>query len=397
MAMSNFASDRFKRIKPSPTIAVAEKARLLKNAGKDILNLGVGEPDFDTPDHIKAAAIQAIHEGFTKYTPVDGIPRLKQAVIQKFEKENQLKFELPEILVSCGCKHSIYNLAQAVLSQGDEVVIPAPYWVSYPDIVLLADATPVFIPTTSDQKFKITAEQLEKAITPRTKLLILNSPSNPSGMAYTKQELIALGQVLLKHPQVLVASDDIYEHILWSQEPFANILNACPELKDRTIILHGVSKSYAMTGWRIGYAAGPKTIINAMRDIQSQITSGACSISQVAAAAALEGDQSCLKDMTASYQKRHQIIYEGLSRISGIKVQPSDGTFYSFPDASELMSHLGMKSDIEFAEFLLDKTGIAIVPGSAFGAEGCLRFSFATDDQTLHKAVQRMQEIAVKA
>jgi aspartate aminotransferase len=392
--MSTFVSDRFKRIKPSLTIAVAEKARLLKAEGREIINLGVGEPDFDTPEHIKEAGIQAIRDGQTKYTPIDGTPRLKKAVIQKFANENHLTFEPSQILVSCGCKQSFYNLTQAVLNLGDEVIIPAPYWVSYPDIVLLADATPVFIPTTTAQKFKVTAQQLEKAITPRTKLVILNSPSNPSGMAYTRKELTDLAEVLLKYPRILIASDDIYEHILWSPEPFANILNVCPELKERTVIVHGVSKSYAMTGWRIGFAAGPKVLINAMKDIQSQSTSGACSISQAAAAAALEGDQSCVQQMTAAYHQRHQLVFEELNKISGITAQPSDGTFYSFPDVSELMAHLGMDSDLTFAEHLLTHTGIAIVPGSAFGAEGCMRLSFAADMQTLQKGLTQLQKVA---
>lgn len=395
--MPNFTSDRFKRIKPSLTIAVAEKSRLLKAEGREIINLGVGEPDFDTPEHIKEAGIQAIRDGFTKYTPIDGTPRLKKAVIQKFASENHLTFEPAEILVSCGCKQSFYNLTQAVLNHGDEVIIPAPYWVSYPDIALLADATPVFIPTTTAQKFKITPEQLEEAITPRTKLFVLNSPSNPSGMAYTRKELSDLAGVLLKHPHVLIASDDIYEHILWSPEPFTNILNVCPELKERTVIVHGVSKSYAMTGWRIGFAAGPKVVINAMKDIQSQSTSGACSISQVAAAAALEGSQSCLQKMTAAYQQRHQLVFEELNKIPGITAQPSDGTFYSFPDVSELMGHLGMDSDLTFAEHLLMHAGIAIVPGSAFGAEGCIRLSFAADLETLQKGLNQLKKVANSA
>lgn len=388
--MASLLSNRVQKIKTSPTIAVAEKARLLQLEGKDVINLGIGEPDFDTPLHIKEAAIKALHDGFTKYTPIDGIPSLKKAVIKKFAKENQLTYEPAQVLVSCGCKQSIYNLAQALLNPGDEVIIPAPYWVSYPDIMLLADATPVFIPTAAVQRFKITAEQLSAAITPKTRLLVLNSPSNPSGIAYTKKELADLAEVLLKHPNIMIVSDDIYEHILWTAEPFANILNACPDLYDRTIIVHGVSKSYAMTGWRIGYAVGPKSLIAAMKNIQSQSTSGANSIAQVAATAALEGDQTCVHEMTAAYQQRHQLVLETLNKLPGIKCESSDGTFYSFPDVSQLMTTLGMNSDIVFAEHLLTQAEIAVVPGSAFGTDGCIRLSYATDLTTLKKALDRL-------
>lgn len=389
--MASFLSNRVQKIKTSPTIAVAEKARVLKSQGKDVINLGIGEPDFDTPLHIKEAAIKAIYDGFTKYTPVDGIPELKQAVIKKFARENQLTYDLAQVVVSCGCKQGIYNLAQALLNPGDEVIIPAPYWVSYPDIVLLADAVPVSIPTTSAQRFKINAQQLAEAITPKTRLLILNSPSNPSGMAYTKKELADLAEVLLQYPDIMILSDDIYEHILWMAEPFANIVNACPELYDRTIVVNGVSKSYAMTGWRIGYGAGPKSIIGAMKKIQSQSTTGATSIAQVAAAAALEGDQTCVREMTAAYQQRHQVLFEALNDIPGIECQPSDGTFYSFPDVSKLMATLGMESDIIFAEYLLTEAEIAIVPGSAFGSDGCIRISYAVDLETLEKAIARLR------
>jgi aspartate aminotransferase len=391
--MPNLLSNRVQRIKPSPTIAVAEKARQLQLEGKHIINLGIGEPDFDTPEHIKEAAIKALHDGITKYTPIDGFLELRKAIVGKFERENHLHYEPKQVLVSCGCKQSFYNMTQALLNSGDEVIIPAPYWVSYPDIILLADATPVFIPTTLAQHFKITGEQLEKAITPKTKLLVLNSPSNPSGMAYTRKELTELANVLLKHPQVMIVSDDIYEHILWSKEPFANILNVCPELYDRTMIVHGVSKSYAMTGWRIGYAVGPKALITAMKDVQSQSTSGANSIAQMAAIAALEGDQACVHNMTHAYQHRHEVLFEALKKIPGIACQPSVGTFYSFPDVSKLMQKIGINSDIAFGEYLLTETGIAIVPGSAFGAEGCIRISFATDLDTLHEAILRLSEL----
>ena len=385
---------RVERIKPSPTLAVAARANQLKAAGHNIINLGVGEPDFDTPGFIKEAAIRAIQDGFTKYTAVDGTPALKKAIINKFKEENHLTYEAAQILVSCGTKQSIYNLMQAFLNPGDEVIIPAPYWVSYPDMVLLAEATPVIISTNLEQHFKILPEQLEAAITPRTRLLILNSPSNPSGIAYSKAELQKIGEVLLKHPSILIASDDIYEHILWTNEPFHNIVNACPELYDRTIVFNGVSKAYAMTGWRIGYAAGPKNIITAMTNIQSQSTSNPTSISQVAAQAALEGQQNCVREMAVAYKERHEYIYHQLSAIPGIACHPSDGTFYTFPDVKGVIDGLaGVENDIEFSEYLLKEAGIAVVPGTAFGCAGCIRLSYATSMDTLKDAVSRLQKL----
>lgn len=378
---------RVQRIKPSPTLAVAARANQLKAAGKDIINLGVGEPDFDTPEHVKEAAIKAIKEGFTKYTAVDGIPALKQAISDKFQKENQLSYTPAQILVSCGCKQSFYNLAQALLNKGDEVLIPAPYWVSYPDMVLLADGKPVIMPTDFTQGFKITPAQLQAVITPKTRLLVLNSPSNPTGIAYSTKELHAIAKVLLKHPHVMVVSDDIYERILWSQG-FSNILNACPELYERTVVLNGVSKTYAMTGWRIGYAAGPKGLITAMTNIQSQSTSNPTSIAQVAAVAALNGEQDCVTEMVKAYQSRHLYLHQALQAMPGVKVHPADGTFYSFPDISGAL--LEGEDDLQFAEKLLNDTGIALVPGSAFGSPGCIRLSFATSQANLEKAMQRL-------
>lgn len=380
-------AQRVQRIKPSPTLAVAARANQLKAAGKDIINLGVGEPDFDTPEHVKEAAIKAIKDGFTKYTAVDGIPALKQAICDKFQKENQLAYTPAQILVSCGCKQSFYNLAQALLNEGDEVLIPAPYWVSYPDMVLLADGKPVIIPTDFKQGFKVTAAQLQASITPKTRLLVLNSPSNPTGIAYSAKELHAIAEVLLKHPQVMVVSDDIYERILWSQS-FSNILNVCPELYERTVVLNGVSKTYAMTGWRIGYAAGPKALITAMTNIQSQSTSNPTSIAQIAAVAAINGEQSCVTEMVKAYQSRHQYLYQALQAMPGVKVHPADGTFYSFPDINEAL--LKGEDDLQFAEKLLNETGIALVPGSAFGSPGCIRLSFATSQANLEKAMQRL-------
>ncbi|MBX6420440.1 MAG: pyridoxal phosphate-dependent aminotransferase [Nevskia sp.] len=387
-------AQRVRRIKPSPTLAVTAKAGELKAQGKDVLSLGAGEPDFDTPDHVKAAAVKAIHAGFTKYTPVGGIPSLKQAIIAKHKRDNGLDYTPAQVLVSCGGKQACYNLCQALLDDGDEVVIPAPYWVSYPDMALLAGGVPVFIPTSAASRYKITAAQLEAAITPRTRLLFINSPSNPSGMAYTRAELAALGEVLRRHPRVIIATDDMYEKILWSAEPFSNILNACPELYDRTVVIHAVSKTYAMTGWRIGWACGPKPLITAMADIQSQSTSNPTSISQVAAEAALNGDQSCVTAMTVAFKRRHDLLVEGLNEIPGIRCLPGDGTFYVFPDVSGLIARLGVKDDLALADELLSKALVALVPGSAFGTPGHLRLSFATSDEVLKKSLERIAQLA---
>jgi len=389
-AVSTPLSERVQRIKPSPTLAVTAKANALKAEGKDVIGLGAGEPDFDTPDFIKEAAIKAIHAGFTKYTPVDGTVGLKKAIIAKFERDNGLTYEPKQILVSCGGKQSFYNLAQALLNSGDEVIIPAPYWVSYPDMVLLADGTPVIVNAGVEQNFKITAAQLEAAITPRTRLLVINSPSNPTGIAYSAAELTALGEVLRRHPQVYIATDDIYEHILWTEEKFYNIVNVCPDLYERTIVLNGVSKVYSMTGWRIGYCGGPKDLINAMTNIQSQSTSNPTSISQVAAEAGLTGDQSCVTIMVKAFKERHDYLYAALKAMDGVEVAPADGTFYSFPSFQKVIKRMGLPNDIAFAECLLSDVGVAVVPGSAFGAEGCARLSFATSMDNLTKALERI-------
>ncbi|MDF1646621.1 MAG: pyridoxal phosphate-dependent aminotransferase [Legionellaceae bacterium] len=382
---------RIQPVKPSPTLAVSAKAQALRKAGQDIIGLGTGEPDFDTPQHIKQAAIEAIQAGFTKYTPVDGIPELKDAIISKFRRDNGLAYTPSQILVSAGGKQSIFNLCQAYLNPGDEVIIPAPYWVSYPDIALLAGANPIIIETSINNRYKITAEQLEQAITPQTKLLFLNSPSNPSGIAYTHAELKSLGEVLLKYPNILIATDDMYEHILWSA-PFVNILDACPELYPRTVVLNGVSKAYAMTGWRIGFAGGPEDLIKAMKLIQSQSTSNPCSISQKAAVAALNGHQSVVKNMVKAFHERHDYLIQRLNTMPGVQVIPADGTFYLFPNIQDNISQLGFSNDIAFAEALLDKVGVALVPGSAFGTPGCIRLSFATDMNTLKDAMNRLEE-----
>ena len=388
-------SARVSKIKPSPTLAVIARAARLKAEGRDIINLGVGEPDFDTPDHIKQAAIAAIQRGFTKYTAVGGTPSLKQAVIAKFRRENGLDYSAKQVLVSCGGKQSFYNLVQAVINPGDEVIIPAPYWTSYPDIVLLADGRPVFIEAGIEQGFRITPAQLEAAITPRTRMLVINSPSNPSGAVYTREELAALGAVLRRHPQVLIATDDMYEHILLGDTPFTNILNACPDLYDRTMVLNGVSKAYAMTGWRIGYAAGPAEIIAAMENIQSQSTSNPTSISQVAAEAALNGDQACIRPMVEAFRERHRYVVDGLNALPGVRCAESGGAFYAFPDVRQAIARLHAAgrlkeaTDLAFTEYLLEH-GVAAVPGSAFGAAGYLRLSFATSMQNLQKAIERV-------
>lgn len=393
--MSDIAlSKRVQRIKPSPTLAVSNRARELRAEGRDVIGLGAGEPDFDTPDHIKQAAIAAIQAGDTKYTAVDGTPALKQAIIEKFARDNTLNYAAEQILVSAGGKHSFFNLAQALLNAGDEVIIPAPYWVSYPDMVLLADGIPVIVTAGIDQSFKITAEQLQAAITKKTRLLVINSPSNPTGAVYSKNELTALADVLLKHPQVMVATDDMYEHILWSDEPFQNIVNVCPDLCDRTIVLNGVSKAYSMTGWRIGYAGGPAVLIAAMKKIQSQSTSNPCSIAQAAATAALSGDQQCVQLMVREFKQRHDHVVKRLNALQGVHCLPSHGTFYAFPDMQEAITRLdGVNNDLELAEYLLNKADVAMVPGSAFGAGGYMRLSYALDMASLDKALDRIQKV----
>jgi aspartate aminotransferase len=394
--MTTKLSARVQAVKPSATLAITARAKELKAAGKDVIGLGAGEPDFDTPDHIKQAAIEAINAGFTKYTAVDGTPELKRAIINKFQRDNGLDYQPDQVLVSCGGKQSFFNLAQAVLDPGDEVVIPAPFWVSYPDMVLLAGAKPVLIHAGADQRFKITAEQLRGAMTERTRLVVINSPSNPTGMAYSLDELAALGAVLRDFPNALVATDDMYEHIRWdTATPFANILNACPDLAGRTLVLNGVSKAYSMTGWRIGYAGGPADVIKAMKKIQSQSTSNPTSISQVAAQAALEGPQACIGEMLTAFKERHDFVVDALNAIPGIDCLPTDGTFYVFPEVSGLIAHIdGVGNDLELAEYLIEQAGVALVPGSAFGLEGCMRISIATGRDNLEQAMARIAAVA---
>jgi aspartate aminotransferase len=371
---------------------VTARAAELKAAGKDILSLAAGEPDFDTPDFIKDAAVKALKDGFTKYTAVDGTPGLKKAIVDKFERENGLRYTPAEVLVSCGCKHSIYNLFQALLNDGDEVIIPAPYWVSYPDMAMLAGAQPAFIKTDIRDQFKISPKKLQAAITPKTRLVVVNSPSNPTGVNYTPAELERLGAILLEHPEITIASDDIYEHILWDGT-FRNIVNVCPGLKDRTVVLNGVSKAYSMTGWRIGYAAGPKGLIAAMNKIQSQSTSNPTSIAQAAAQVALEGDQGFVRDQCRVFKERHDYVYERLNKMYGVEAIPAQGTFYTFPNMQGVIDRLdGVDNDIQLAEWFLDQTGCAMVPGSAFGAPGCMRISFATGMKVLADAMTRMEK-----
>ncbi len=393
--MSIKLSARVQAVKPSPTLAVTARAQTLRAAGKDIIGLGAGEPDFDTPDHIKEAAIAAVKGGFTKYTAVDGTPELKQAIIAKFQRENGFLYTPDQILVSCGGKQSFYNLAQAILDPGDEVIIPTPYWVSYPDMVLLAGGAPMLVHAGADRKFKITPDQLRASMTQQTRLVVINSPSNPSGVAYTRAELAALGEVLLEFPRAVIATDDIYEHIRWADEPFVNILHACPDLAPRTLVLNGVSKAYAMTGWRIGYAGGPREVIKAMKKVQSQSTSNPSSISQVAAQAALEGPQDCIRTMTAAFKERHDYMVERLNRIPGIACPPTDGTFYVFPQVKGMIEALArVGNDLDLAEFLIERAGITLVPGSAFGLAGHVRISIATSRENLERALGRIEEVA---
>jgi aspartate aminotransferase len=388
---------RVQRIKPSPTLAVSAKADALIASGKNIINLGVGEPDFDTPDFIKAAGIKAIQDGQTRYTSVDGTVGLKTAIIHKFARDNQLTYSLDQVIVSCGAKHSLYNLFASLLNAGDEVIVPSPYWVSYPDIVKLCDGIPVIIKADIQQQFKISPAQLEAAMTSQTRAVILNSPSNPTGVAYSRSELQALGAVLVKYPNVMVVIDDIYESTYWGTEPFCNILMACPDLYDNTVVINGASKAYAMTGWRIGYAAGPAKIIAAMKKIQSQSTSNPCSISQAAVEAGLNGDQSCIAAMTNAYKERHDFIMSEFQKIPGLQCIPSSGTFYTFPCVVDILrKSKTITNDMEFADYLLNEANVAVVPGSAFGAPGYIRLSYAASMEQVKQGIQAISQVLMK-
>jgi aspartate aminotransferase len=382
-------------VKPSPTGAVLSLATELRAAGRDIISLGAGEPDFDTPEHIRDAAIAAINAGQTRYTPVDGTAELKDAIRSKFARENQLAYEPSQILVTCGAKQALFNLCMALLGPGDEAIIPAPYWVSYPDMVRLAGGTPVVIEAGIEQDFKISPEQLDAAITAKTRLFILNSPSNPTGACYTQAEIAALGSVLENHPQVVILSDDIYEHIYWAQEPFMSFATACPALQDRTVTTNGVSKAYAMTGWRIGYAAGPQELITAMKTIQSQSTTNACSVSQAAAVAALNGDQACVHEMVIAYRERHDYIVAALNEIEGVQCRPGEGTFYAFAKFQSVMDARGIDTDVDLAALMLNEGDVACVPGSAFGAPGYIRFSFACSMEMLEESIRRIKRALI--
>ncbi|MEL0102444.1 MAG: pyridoxal phosphate-dependent aminotransferase [Gammaproteobacteria bacterium] len=387
-------SKRISNTKTSATIAMSMKARELISQGKDVISLSAGEPDFDTPKHIKEAAIQSIKEGNTKYTPVDGMAVLKESIVEKFRNENNLNYETDQILVSAGCKQSIYNLCQAVLDKGDEVLIPSPYWVSYPEIVKLSDANPVFIETNSDTDFKITGEMLTNSITSKTKMLLLNSPSNPSGFIYNEKDLNEIGLVLRKYPNLIIASDDIYEHIIFNNKKFTNILNVCPELYDQTVVLNGVSKAYAMTGWRIGYAAGNKKIIGAMKKIQSQSTSCTCSISQAAAKSALDNCNDEVKKMVEQYQIRSEFLHTELNKIDGIKYKKPEGSFYAFVDVNGLINKIdNIEDDFDLAEYFLKNANVAVVPGTAFGSKNHIRISFATSLEKLKLAIERIKNL----
>jgi aspartate aminotransferase len=373
-------------------MAITALAAELRAQGRDIIGLGAGEPDFDTPEHIKAAAVEAINQGQTKYTAVDGTPELRDAIIDKFRRDNGLSYERDQILVSSGAKQSCYNVCVAVLNRGDEAIVPAPYWVSYPDMIKLADAEPVIIPASIDDGFKITPRALEASITDKTRLVFLNSPSNPTGAAYTAAELQALGEVLIQHPDIVIAADDMYEHIYWADEPFTSFATACPQLTDRTVTINGVSKCYAMTGWRIGYAGGPANLIKAMKKVQSQSTSNPCSISQAASVAALTGDQSCIAEMLVAFRERHDYLVGALNELPGVHCLPGAGTFYAFPNVSGACEALGLADDSALTELLLNEAEVAVVPGVAFGAPGYVRLSFACGLDTLKTAIDRMRK-----
>jgi aspartate aminotransferase len=391
-------SNRIAQLKPSATIAVAQKARELKAEGRDIISLGFGEPDFDTPDHIKAAAIAAIEAGDTKYPPVDGTVALKQAIVDKFRRDNDLDFELGEIIVGTGAKQVLYNLMVATLNDNDEVLIPAPYWVSYPDMVKMAGGAPVIINTTDEGGFKITPRLLRSALNDRSRMLLLNAPSNPTGRVYSNEEFQALGEVLKDFPKVVVVTDDIYEHIYWADTPFRTLLNACPELKGRTVVVNGVSKAYAMTGWRIGYAGGPAPLIQAMKKVQGQSTSGACSIAQAAAAAALDGPQDCVAAMRDEFKQRYEYLVPALNALDGVECPECEGAFYAFPSFEGVIERLpDIKDDVELAAWFLDKAGVAMVPGTAFGAPGHIRLSFATSMDNLRECVARIKRAIEEA
>ncbi len=385
-------SHKVDQIKPSATIAVSMRAMELRAEGRDIISLGAGEPDFDTPAHVRQAAIAAIESGQTRYTQVDGTPDLKAAIVRKFRQDNDLEFEPEQIIVSNGAKQSLFNLMVAVLNHGDEVIVPAPFWVSYPDMVKLADGQPAILAATAENHFKITARELRNTLNEDTRMVILNSPSNPTGKVYSEQEYRELGEVLLEHPKVFVVCDDIYEHIYWGPDPYRTLLNVCPELANRTAVVNGVSKGYAMTGWRIGYLAGPADLVAAMRKVQGQSTSCPSSVSQAAAVAALSGPQDCIREMRESFRQRYGYLYQALNEIPGVTCPECEGAFYAFPSFEAVIERLDeVRDDIELATWLLENAGVSTVPGSAFGAPGHLRISYAASMAHLEEAISRIR------
>lgn len=392
--MSFKFAQRVQSLQPSPMFELSGKVMRMREAGQDIISLGIGEPDdIDTPLHIKAAAIDAIHDGKTRYTAIDGIPMLKQAICQKLLQDNDLEYNPYQVMVSTGAKQAIHNMITALIEEGDEVIILAPYWTSYIDNVLYAGGTPVVIESQLEDSFKVKPSKLAEAITDQTKLLILNSPNNPSGSFYSSSELKAISRILLKHPDIIIMSDEIYEHILWSDqhEGYKNILNVCPKLYDRTVVINGVSKAYAMTGWRIGYAAGPKEIIQQMKKIQSQSTSSPCSISQYAAMEALDGNQRAVEQMAHTYKNRHNLLFNFLNDLDGCEVVAATGAYYLFPRVTGIINALGLNSDIELAELLLEKAGVSVIPGSVFGMPNYIRMSFVVSEDKLLLAIDRIK------
>ena len=388
--MKNPLSERVIKVKPSATIAISSKAMEMRSAGVDVISMSAGEPDFDTPEYIKDAAKMAMDSGMTKYTQVDGVPDLKQAIINKFSEDNDLIYDPENILVSTGAKQTLYNLFQAILGPGDEVIIISPYWVSYPDMVLLADAKPVIVDTFQENDFALDISAFADAINDKTKLVIINSPSNPTGITFSRSDYKSIGAILQNHPDVYVATDDMYEYIYWGDEPFISFAQACPSLFDRTITINGVSKSYAMTGWRIGYCGGPSDVIGGMKKVQSQSTSNASSISQAAAIAALNGSKDEIQSMVEQYKLRHDYLCSALNDIDGFKTTPGTGAFYLFPDVTNVIEQKGFSDDVELSQYLIEKANVAVVPGSAFGSPGYIRLSYATSLELIKEALNRI-------
>ena len=388
--MKNPISERVRKVKPSATIAISSKAMEMRSAGVDVISMSAGEPDFDTPEYIKDAAKMAMDSGMTKYTQVDGVPDLKQAIINKFSEDNDLIYDPENILVSTGAKQTLYNLFQAILGPGDEVIIISPYWVSYPDMVLLADAKPVIVDTFQENDFALDISAFADAINDKTKLVIINSPSNPTGITFSRSDYESIGAILQNHPDVYVATDDMYEYIYWGDEPFISFAQACPSLFDRTITINGVSKSYAMTGWRIGYCGGPSDVIGGMKKVQSQSTSNASSISQAAAITALNGSKDEIYSMVEQYKLRHDYLCAALNDIDGFKTTPGTGAFYLFPDVTNVIEQKGFADDVELSQYLIEKANVAVIPGSAFGSPGYIRLSYATSLELIKEAVKRI-------